>query len=283
MEIQNEHAEYIHNAIIPPPENMESETRYTRIIFDSKDRDTGLYPEPNNYEVRFDDDIEDVTSVQLVSVDAPLSSYMINKYFDTFTVTIGGAAQDVVLDHGDYEPGAFAQMVEAKLDTLGAFRVTYVATTDNFKIESNVPFSISFPQSNSLHQVFGFKKAEYTAVASGDLAFPYVVRSEYRRNFLFNNYMVLSIDSFDVNKSNGNVLHRTFAVVSKNYWDINFSDDPKIIKNFTPPIPRLARVKVSFVDRFGNPYDFQNFDHRIELVFSSFKQKRKYQNIFLNR
>lgn len=281
MDLQNEQDEYIHNAIIPPPQNMEMDTRYTRIIFDSKDRDTSLYPEPNRYEVRFDDDIDDVVSAQLVSVDAPLSSYMINKYFNTFTLTISGTSYDVMLDQGDYEPAAFAAMVRAKMDAINnSFEVEYVTATDNFIFKGSVAFSISFPQANSLHQVFGFKKAEYVSSATGSAPYPFIVRSEYRRNFGFNNYMVMNIESFDVNKSNGNVLHRTFAVITKNYWDINFSDDPKIIKTFTPPIPRLARVKVTFVDRFGNPYDFQNYDHRIELLFASYKQKRKYQNIF---
>lgn len=93
----------------------------------------------------------------------------------------------------------------------------------------------------------------------------------------------MNIDQFDILKSNNNDIHRTTAIIIDNYSNINMGDTPHLIKKFTPPISRLSRIKVSFTDKFGNPYDFQNMDHRIELIFKSFTQKRKYQNLFINR
>jgi hypothetical protein len=284
-----QHEDYVHNAIIPPPEQkgIEKDVKHTRVVFDSKDRDVTLFPDQNAYDVRFDDDIDDVLGVRLLSMDVPLVAYMINTYFDRFTLVFGSSTYEVVLDQGDFEAPAFATMVTAKMQqSTGAaantFLMEYNAVKDNFIFKAKAPFSIDFPQKNSLHYAFGMKKQLYvSATESG--TFGHAIRAEFRKNFKFNNYAILSIDGFDLNHSNGDTLHRTFAVVVPNYSNMNFGDAPKLIKRFTPPIPRLAKISIRFTDRFGNPYDFQNMDHRIELDFESYKQKRKYQNIFMNR
>ena len=280
----NTEQEFINNAIIPPPQNtpsIETNTKTTRIVIDSKDRDVNLYPEPNSYEVRFDDDIEDVMNMQLVSIDCPLSSYMINKYFNTFTLIVNNESRDIVLEEGDYTEQELATHITDMLNVASSgFLVTYTSKKDGFIFTGTAPFSISFKNQsikNSLHSMLGFKHETYISNSSN------VITSPYRKNFNFNNYIVMSIDQFDLLKSNSNNLHRTFAVIVKSYYDMNMGDIPQLIKYCTPPIARLSRIKISFKDRYGNPYDFQNIDHRIELLFTSFKQKRKYQNIFLNR
>lgn len=283
MESQHDEREqeFINNAIIPPPQNtpsIETNTKTTRIVIDSKDRDVTLFPEPNSYEVRFDDDIEDVMNMQMISIDIPLSSYMINKYFNTFTLIVDDESRDIVLEEGDYTEQELASHITDVINT--NINVTYNSKKDGFVFTGTAPFSISFKNqsaNNSLHAMLGFKHHIYTSDGSN------IIKSQHRKNFNFNNYIVMSIDQFDLLKSNSNNLHRTFAVIVKSYHDINMGDIPKLIKYCTPPIARLSRIKISFKDRFGNPYDFQNLDHRIELLFTSFKQKRKYQNIFLNR
>lgn len=287
MELQHDD-EYIQNAIIPPPQELaatEPKHKYTRIVIDSKDRDITLFPDPNKYEIRFDDDIDDVVSAQLLSIDIPLSSYMINKFFCEFDVTISGNMSTVVLDEGDYTATSLATMVQSKLNAISNnFEVTYDEIKDNYIFKSQVPFSISFVnQTNSLHQLFGFKKDTYTSTATGTVPYTNVVKSLYRRNFKFNNYIIMNIEQFDINKSNSNLIQKSFAIIIDNYSNVNLGDEPKIIKTFSPPVPRLAKIRISFKDRYGNPYDFQNMDHRLELLFTSYKQKRKYQNIFFNR
>ena len=37
-------------------------------------------------------------------------------------------------------------------------------------------------------------------------------------------------------------------------------------KRWTPPLGRVARIAVAFTDLDGTPYDFQNQDHRLELL-----------------
>ena len=289
MEMQLKPSDFYDNAIIPPPEGSnEPSVKYTRIIIDSKDRNMDLFPEANSYEIRFDDEVEDVLSAQLVSADIPLPMYIVNKYFKTFTIKIGQTSYTITLDEGDYDATTLASNITTNINKVlnlsNGFLVEYNQIKDNYTFKSPVPFILTFNEVNSLHNVLGFKKQQYVSFQDDDdVARPYIIKSEFRRNFQYNNYIVMSIDQFDINKSNSNNLHKTFAVIVKNYTDINFADMPKVIKNFTPPIARLAKLRISFKDKYGNLYDFQNMDHRLEILFTSFKQKRKYQNIFLNK
>lgn len=303
--------EYEKNAIIPPPSGNlgDHNMRYTRMIIDSKDRDVNLFPNPNQYEVRLEDDIEDVATVSLLCMNVPLPMYLVNKYFKTFLLIVEGSPIEITLTEGDYSPVALATLITSKLNAaMGStvFNVEYDTTSDKFTFTGNVDFSISFeslteytirqePASDSkaarlasakrdtksLHMLLGFTQAEYTTNYVGG-PYPYAITAPYRRNFAYNNYAVMRIDQFDVNKSPGNTLHRTFAVVVNNYNDWSLGEDLSVTKNFTPPLARLAKLRVSFLDRYGNLYDFQNQDHRFELLFSSHKEKRKYK-IFSDR
>jgi hypothetical protein len=65
---------------------------------------------------------------------------------------------------------------------------------------------------------------------------------------------------------------KSFAVVPPCQGRLAFFADQAsatVEKTYDPPLERLARVAVSWTDYDGNPYDFQNQEHRIELVLKS--------------
>lgn len=277
--------EFEKHAIIKPPESsafVDNDKRYTRLVVDSMFRDKEQYPNPNNYYFVFDDDINDVCSAKLISIDIPFSSYIINQHFNTLYVKINdGNEMSIQLTQGNYTASQLATMLEEKLleafqnvNPNYTFTVTYNTSLDSFTFTSSISFMFIFEKKvNSLEALLGFRKQNYSSVNN-------VLQAPYRCNLEFNNYIVMCIDSFDNNKSNAKPLNKSFAVITKKYRNLNIADDPSIVKNFNPPMARLPRIHISFFDRYGNPYDFQNMDHRFELLFQSFKQLRKYQNIF---
>lgn len=279
--------EYVSYAVIPPPQSkdLEGSRKYTRVVIDSKDRNASLFPNPNDYEVTLDDDINDVISAQLISADVPLPMYIINEHFCTLHVRVGGSLTEVVLDKGDWDAGnnTLPFMIEQRLNAVfpSTFKVEYNGNLDNYMFMATVPFELDFTtQPNTLHALLGFKKKVYVSTTSGVAPYSNQIVSEYRRNLDFNNYAVLYIDQFDLNRSASNVTNRSFAIIPKSpYQFLSITDDVKIIKNFTPPIPRLSKIKIRFLDRYGNAYDFQNMDHRLEILFTSFRQSRKYMDI----
>ena len=270
-----------YSVIKPPTEYFGDNKKLTRIVVDSRVRNASLFPTPNDYEVPFEDDITDVISAQLVYIDIPFSSYLINKYFNKFIIAIGGTDHTITLDTGDYTDASFLIEVQAKLDLVlgaGAVTISYVQKTDSYSFSSASPFTMKFKdQTNTLAMLLGFSRyKDYASVGSG----PYIVGSEFRRNFNFNNYIIMDIDQFDLLKSIDRDLNKSFAMIPKNYDSLNLSDNPSYTKYFSPAIPKMTKLRVKMYDRFGNPYDFQNMDHRFEIELTSFKQKRKYGNIF---
>lgn len=265
------------HAIIKPPEVPFVDTRYTRLVIDSMNRDTSLYPNPNDYYFVFDDDINDVVSAKLVSIDIQFSTYTINMHFNTLWVTVGaGSETAVALTQGIYDETGLATMLQNALVTAfpsAGFTVNYGSRLDKYTFSANTSFSMNFKgKSNSIDQLLGFAKKIYSS--SGDS-----IIAPFRCNFGYNNYIIMCIDQFDNNKSNSKPLNKSFAVFSKDY-NLSVGDEPNIIKKFSPPLARLAKLHLTFFDRFGNLYDFQNMDHRIELLMQSFKQRGKYNNIF---
>jgi hypothetical protein len=278
----NEH--YIKNAIIPPPETPGEVIKYTRIAIDSKDRNKTLHPFANKYEIRLNNEVTDVMSAKLKSADIPLSMYLINDYFNTLYLSYDGMSYNVVLDKGNYTETSLATMMTTKLNNAvgsNVFQVTYNTATDNYTFACHNIFTLTFGTSkNSLDALLGFAKEQYTATNTGSDPFDYIIRSPYRKNFNYNNYLIMYIDQFDIIQSPSTELDRCFAIIPSVYTQLSMSDHPDIIKVFSPPIPRLTRLIIRFLDRYGNPYDFQNMEHRFELLLQSNKQARKYNSIF---
>ena len=279
--------DFVHNAVIKPATDdtfINNDTKYTRMVIDSKDRDVNLFPEPNKYEITFDDDINDVISAQLLNIFVNLSStYLINKYFNTIKFSIASTNYECQLDIGDYTTTTLPTMIETKMNAINPiFKVVYIPLQDKFVFMSSSPFSLDFNFTNNLSQMLGFVSKSYTSIvdASYDAGYTNVIVAPYRKNFEFNNYCVMYIEQFDLNKNPNKTLNKSFAIIGPNYDAGNISDEPKITKYFNPPINKLNKLRITFYDRFGNLCDFQNTDHRFEILFKSFKQGRKYGQIF---
>lgn len=280
--------EYSKHNIIPPPtlspENLDNLHKYRRVVIDSKNRDISLFPEQCNYTIPLDDDIDDVISAKLLSADIPLSMYMINKYFNTFYLKLGNNTYNIILDHGNYNGGELASLIQTKLNLVNnIFTVIFNTNRENLTITAGSPFSLDFsiqePNTN-LCYLLGFKKNIANAVNINET---YTLISDYRINFNYNNYLIINIDQFKNNKSIDQNIHDSFCIAPRIYNTQSLIDLPDIRKVFNPIISRLSKLTIFITDRFGNPMDFQNVDHRLEFLFTSFKQKFKYQNIFLNR
>lgn len=277
---------YFKNALIPPPEDKSEVIKYTRIAIDSKDRNRTLYPNANKYEIKLSDDINDVISAKLINADIPLSMYLINRYFDTLIVQQNNTTYHIQLEHGNYTATELATLLTASLNNqfgANSFGVSYNANKDNFTFACTNAFSLIFGESdNSLDVILGFGKKQYVSSQIGSIQLPHVVKGEYRKNFEHNNCAIMYIEQFDNYKSPSNEIDRCFAILPSVYTLLNVSDSADLIKVFSPPIPRMAKLVISFLDRYGNPYDFNNLEHRFEILVKSHKQARRYNQIFAN-
>lgn len=268
------------SAVIPPPPTDYDEKRYTRVVIDSKDRDLTTYPSPTKYAIPLHDDIEDVVNAQLVSSDIPLSGYIVNAFHNTIPFKIGTTNYTAILDVGDYTASELAAEIQAKMNAAAGssvFTVTHSTKTGKLIFtHSSTNFSLMFntTNANSMSRILGFLPNKTYNSASNTITAPAKLNLNYFR------YVVMSIDQFTNNHSVSSVLNKSFAIIFDSQSQINTNDPRNIIKTFTPPISRLSRLIVSFEDRDGNPYDFNGVDHTFEIVFTSYKQKRKYATGF---
>lgn len=270
-------------AVIPPPDTPTENVKYTRVAIDSKDRQKNLFPSPNAYEIKLNNEVSDVISAKLINADIPMCMHTINQYFDTIRLLLGSSTYDVKLDHGTYNENELVSMITDKFNAVSpnTFQVTYNTVRDGFSFGSTQNFALVFGESdNSLDALLGFSKTRYNATNTGATPYTYVINSSYRKNFNFNNCIIMYIDQFDSYQSPTNDMDRCFAILPSVYNHLSIADNPELIKTFSPAIPRMNKFIVKFLDRYGNPYDFQNMEHRFEILLTSHKQGRKYTAIW---
>lgn len=293
------------SAVIRPPMKdglhvVEKENkRYTRMVIDSRDRDTTLFPSPSKYEIQLDEEIEDVLAGELISAQVPFSSYLINQNNHRFVLTYdGGVASGVVeVETGDYTPVALAEELTAALTnlvqaagvtTVAPFEVVHDTRKDNFIVRAKAPFSLDFRPStcgadcrSTVGRVLGFENKLYNSTAwsaapPATSGYGHALQAPYRKDFSVLRYLVLEVAMFTVNTSIHAPVHKSFALIKPADY-LNMGVLSKTRKNFNPPVAKLARLSITFRDYDGNLYDFQNHEHQLEIMLESYKVTRRYQ------
>jgi hypothetical protein len=264
------------------------------VIVDSRDRDMGLFPNPAQYDIPLDEEIQDVASLELIGAEIPMISYLITKRNCTLPfMTSAGPERVAALRLGDYSADELAQEVQSAMATAlkdsQAVRVRYVPRLDNYEIRAKTQLTLKFAASmgsktaTTCHRLLGFGMKDYasTADALGDPLFPEVILSEYRKDFETDRYAVLHIDPAYVNHNAINdTVNKSFAIIPRSARTMNLCAEEQRTKTFRPPIPRFTKLRIKLLDFTGDLYDLHNRDHRLELRFSCIRQKKYTQQQF---
>lgn len=260
----------------------------TTVIVDSRDRDVAIFPNPASYDISIDEELQDVTTLELVGAEVPMVAYLVSSnkndrfYFSWTGSQVPPQDTQVVIRAGDYSPAELASEIQSVMNAAasdaGAFRASYVSRTDNFQIRSKQPFSLRFEGGAGISRLLGFAgNASIASVAdvATDPLYSACVSSTYRRDFESNRYAVLHIEPAYVNYSSCNTtINKSFAIIPRKGTDMNLCAEHLRSKTFNPPIPKFAKLRISIYDRDGQLYDMQNRDHRLELRFTCIRQKK---------
>jgi hypothetical protein len=143
-----------------------------------------------------------------------------------------------------------------------------------YTFTSDVPQDFTFKFSNHLAFILGFKD-----INDSYISFNTVLTPSFRANFEVEKYIVMVIDAMSINVSHNNVLHKSTVLVSRGDSLLNSKAlTAPIKKYFNPTIGRIHKLNVRFIDYYGKPYDFQNQDHRFEIVYESRRQLNRYSS-----
>jgi hypothetical protein len=271
----NARQDMLKRAVIPPEDAAdEGPMKQTRIVIDSRDRDTVLYPNPNQYVVVLPDDIPLVTDVALQSAWFPFSAPQINATNNKFAFRMlpGGAWNIVTIPPGDYDSQDGNTVFQTELNRLvpgGGFEVTVNPVTDTYVFQHDTNnFEFDFSNANfTAKKPLGFGSRVYTSQNR-------MLMAPFRRDLNeYNRYVILDLDAIDPLVSANEAINRSFAVLYKH--KIQAGLDHSSTKHFSIPIAKLSKFNVSIIDRNGNPYDSQNQDHVIELLVTHHPSTRK--------
>jgi hypothetical protein len=287
------------NSAIINPQNVgvdldnerKSQKKTTVFTVDSRDRDTSIYPLPSKYIIHLDEEIADVTSAEITHCDVPFKSYLINKSNCKFSVIVNSTVFPIEIPIGDYDETTLANMLKTKLTQTPnvsiEWTVDYDIVTDKFLFYSDTEFELDFAKKYvdfepyNLGKTLGFGLMKYVSHANPTPKYidhPHELVSVFRKNFHNLNYTLLKISGFTVHHSFNQIIDRTFAIIPEFKDSQNISAIMQPPKNFNPPIGKVTKLQISFVDRSGNLTDFQNHDHYFTLKFESFKHSRKYSS-----
>lgn len=281
MQVNPINFDYANSSIIKPPfeplKNInDTKHKITRVVIDSRDRNTAIFPTPSQYEVELQDDIEEVTAIELCIAQIPMMAYNVSSNNNTLVIN----NVQYVIPVGEYNASTLATTITLELADV-RIRVLYNNIRDKFSLHGQDAFTLN--ASGSINKTLGFiSKKDYVSTSipvSGETYTGYdnLLDAPFRVNFQDNKYLVLHIDQVSVNNSINSVLHKSFAILSQEPYKYSYNDAQCSIKKYlNPPIARMQKVRLSFRDYYGNLYDFQNHDHRIELVFESRKHLSKY-------
>lgn len=266
------------SAIIRPPADVFKNipNKYTRVCIDSRDRDKNSYPNSNKYVLHLDNEIEDVVSGEIILIQIPFSNYMINKNNNRLFVSVSDTNIDteVVLEIGDYDKMSLQNELNVKLSPFDII-VSYNVRLDKFIFQGTGSFKLKFMPNNCLPCILGFSdsKLEYVSDSTN------TITSLYRLNLNCDNSIIMFIETMNIIVSSNNHVNKCTYIVSRNDNLLNTKSNVIPIKKyFNPLIPRLTKLTLKFTDPYGNLYDFQNQDHRIEILFESKKQLNKYSS-----
>ena len=313
---------FYESAIIPPPhkDNVERVDKFYRYVIDSRDRNTRLYPSPSKYTIELDEDLTDVNSLELIVADVPFSRYLVHENNNVLHIHINpGLADDpreipVVVPPGDYAEIEFAAVLQDAItatfiENLGDIHaynpitVVYHENTKKFTIRMANAFTLvfkggEFQHTNNIHanrykentmaRLIGFQNEDVIATMvipepnEVGINNQWETTSKFRANFTADKYMVLKVNNVTLNKGQSTTLQSSFSIINNPDMPISNYYDHIIKKKLSPPLTSLKKLSIAFYDYDGNLYDFQNHEHRLELLFGTLNQTILYHDVVQN-
>ena len=276
---------YYESSVIPPPkkDSINRVDKYYRYVIDSRDRNTQLYPSPSKYTVELDEDITDVNSVELLVVDVPFSRYLVHENNNVLHFeSNGGIVDEIVIEPGDYSEEELAVEMSNRftekthpinvLYNNSRKKYTFTHSSNSFKFlfrgnpyqHTNNNNDYKYKK-NTIAKLLGFRNEDVEAQYNNNTNIWEAI-SPFTKNLTPDNYIVLKIKDVTLNKSQAMTTHSSFCVVNNPSNKISNYSDHVLKKNLSPVIQSMKKISISFYDYDGNLYNFQNHDHRLELV-----------------
>ena len=137
------------------------------MVVDSKLRRFDRFPQNWDYAVTLPEVIQNVVSVDLSRAFLPNTQRTIHAFNNILQIQPqGGAAMDIVVPPGNYEPPLLLSQIQTQLQDAGIANASLTASTEDnsVTISADQPFSLPFGTGNrshnSIHRYLGFSNVD---------------------------------------------------------------------------------------------------------------------------
>ena len=289
------------SSVIKPASNIDEkskkEHKISKLILDSRHRNASIYPSASSFTLYTSEEFDDVISAELLNAHFPFSKTTVNTFNNKFSLTTFDSIGtpefvNVEIEIGNYTEAELAIELEISLNnasTSTSFQVIYSSRNNSFTFISPNLFVIKTISEandkdfngrdmvkylpNTMFKLLGFDRKLHAGIIKNA---NYTIKAPFQSNFKDNEYIIIQIDQFNLNKSTDNCINKSFACINKSqstYLTAAFS----VKKYFAQPISKLNRLTIKCYDSDGNPYDFSNMDFKMEILLTSFKNPITYQ------
>ena len=273
---------YDQHIIKPPKANVTHGSIHDTEVICSEDRNMQSYKNPNQYVVKLKDVYKNVTSVTLISACIPNSAYLINDRNNLLHISTSDKNICLEITSGDYNETELAQHITdiTDMNDVG-LKILYDSVTHKFTIENNSMDTIyllfgNCEQTRSIRKVLGFLQEDYCIENNKSLEAP--SKSCLQPDCL----SILRIRELENIRSNSTPIDRAYAVIPMNAEhnkNVHIHADrccSPFIKYFNPPLARLDRFTIEFLDKKGNLVNFEGLEHYMEFHIHTLNAPGKY-------
>ena len=263
------------------------------IVIDSRDRNYDIYPNPNNYQVEFDNVLRAVTSIELISAEIPAVQYNINSNNNILHIDETGTTLQAEIEIGQYDDiDDLRAAIQTALNTVSSnYTVTVSTITRKFTITNgSTNFELLFEGDsevfvqgqtrtkyleNSIGPIIGFSRTDLSGAAT------YTGDNQY--NLSGENYVLLYIKELEnlESVSGNSTIHDTFTKINLDSETSNVKfyrhmDEYISRVSFTPPMASIGQMIIKFYNYDGSLYDFSGRDHSLYFKITTFNQATEY-------
>lgn len=291
---------YEQHIMKPPKANVTHGSIHDTEVICSEDRNMGSYENPNQYVVKLKDIYKNVTSVSLMNACIPNSACLINERNNILPISIDNDEIFYIrITSGDYSPdGLVSSINDAINEDINPLSIciSYNHCTKKFTFMNETPNKTLYIYFNncentrSIRKVLGFPQKDiiihYSGVEENIDRFTVETSSKYEAPYKHclqpDCFSILRIRELENIRSNSTPLDRAFAVIPMNVEqnkNVHIHTDgccSPFVKYFNPPLARLDRFTIEFLDKQGNLINFEGLEHYMEFHIHTLNAPGKY-------
>jgi hypothetical protein len=287
-----EHFDKLHEKIYG-----EDKTLDNFLTIDSRDRNTDIFSNSNNYTVNFNEIYTNVVSVELITAEIPKSGYFLENYNNILhfqeknNQVTSSTYYEAEIPIGNYTSQTIGNAIQNALNMSGqsTYSVSYTSN-EKIKIQSDLSggdniFNLVFSNGVENYGIDSFRNKYITYTAGRSLGFDAVnlsgqnnYTSNNRITFQSEDYVLLEIpelsgliDGVHYNSQDDFAKILLDSAQNKTTFYKNLLVYP-IIKTFLPTID-LSKLTINFKIFGNNFYDFHGLEHSLTFKIQTLKQK----------